>query len=60
MSRKSAKMRSFSSGASICKKDTAPNLPPVLNTLPSRNSKDEGAMKSYTESPDGTSHFQSK
>ncbi len=60
ISRKSASTLSFSSGASICKKETAPYLLPVLKLLPSRNSKDEGAIKSLVDSPDGTSHFQSK
>ena len=58
--RKSASISSDSSGERICRKLTAPYLPPSPNirALPKRN--EDGAMKSLVESPDGASHFQSK
>ena len=60
ISKKSDSTRSFSSGASICKKDTAPYLSPVLNVPFSLNSKEDGAIKSFVLSPEGASHFHSK
>lgn len=44
-------IRSFSSGARICKKLTAPMVLPILKHLPSRKSKEVGAMKSFVLSP---------
>ena len=60
MSRKSASIRSFSSGARICKKETAPYFLPIRNCLPVRNSKPDGAMKSLVDRPDGASQSHSK
>ena len=60
MSRKSASIRSFSSGARICKKETAPYFLPIRNCLPVRNSKLDGAMKSLVDRPDGASQSHSK
>ena len=55
ISRKSANMRSFSSGASICKNDARPYFFPTAKLLPVLNSKELGAMKSLTERPEGAS-----
>ena len=41
-SRMSDKMRSFSSGASICKNDTAPILRPIRTCAPLRNGTTAG------------------
>ena len=60
ISRKSASIRSLSSGARICRNDTAPSFFPMPNSLPVRNSKELGAMKSFTERPLGASHSHSK
>ena len=59
-SKNSTRMRSFSLGAMICRKDTAPYFLPMRKVRPSRNSKPPGAMKSLVESPEGGSQFQSK
>ena len=59
MSRKSASIRSFSSGARICTKLTAPYFLPMRNCLPVRNSKPDGAMKSLVERPLEGSHSHS-
>ena len=56
--KRSASRRSLSSGASICKNDTAPVLSPMPNIRPFLKANEGGAMKSFVESPDGTSHFQ--
>ena len=50
-SRKSASIRSVSSGASSCRKDTPPQVCPILKYFPSRKVKLSGAMKSLLESP---------
>ena len=60
MSRKSASIRSLSSGARICRKDTAPSFFPTPNSLPFLNSKELGAIKSLTERPLGASQSHSK
>ena len=60
MSRKSASIRSFSSGARICKKDAQPRRLPTLKLWPVRNSKALGAMKSFTDSPEGVSQSHEK
>ena len=60
ISRKSASIRSLSSGARICKKDTAPSFLPTPNSLPFLNSKELGAIKSFTDKPLGASHSHSK
>ena len=51
ISRKSASIRSLSSGARICRKLTAPMVLPILKHLPSRKSKEVGEMKSFVLSP---------
>ena len=51
MSRKSASIRSLSSGTKICKKETAPYFLPIQNCLPVRNSKELGAIKSLVDRP---------
>ena len=56
----SAKMRSFSSGASICKNDTAPIFFPMRKYRPSPKRNEGGAIKSFVVSPDGASHEKSK
>ena len=48
---KSANILSESSGAKICKNDTAPMLVPIRKYLPSLKSKLVGAIKSLEESP---------
>ena len=53
MSRKSASIRSFSSGARICTKLTAPYFLPMRNCLPVRNSKPDGAIKSLVDEAGG-------
>jgi hypothetical protein len=60
MSRKSASIRSFSSGAKICKKLAQPMRLPTPKERPVRNSKELGAMKSLTESPEGASQSHEK
>ena len=60
MSRKSASIRSFSSGAKICKKLAQPMRLPTPKERPVRNSKELGAMKSLTERPDGASQSHEK
>ena len=60
MSRKSASIRSLSSGARICRKDTQPSLLPMPKQLPVLNSNELGAIKSLTESPEGASQSQEK
>ena len=60
ISRKSASIRSLSSGAKICKKDTQPVLLPTPKLLPVLNSKALGAMKSFTDSPEGASQSHEK
>ena len=59
ISRKSASIRSFSSGARICTKLTAPYFFPMRNCLPVRNSKPDGAIKSLVERPLGASQSHS-
>ena len=58
MSRKSASIRSFSSGAKIWRKLAAPYLLPMRKERPSLNSKEVGAMKSLVDSPLGASQSQ--
>ena len=58
MSRKSASIRSLSSGAMIWTKDAAPNFRPMRNIRPFLNSKLLGAMKSLTDRPLGASQSQ--
>ena len=60
MSSRSASSRSLSSGARICKKETAPYFLPIRNCLPVLNSKLDGAIKSLVDKPDGASQPQSK
>ena len=60
ISRKSASIRSFNSGARICTKLTAPYFFPMRNCLPVRNSKEVGAMKSLVERPEGASQSHEK
>ena len=60
ISRKSASIRSFSSGAKIWTKETAPHLRPMRKSLPVRNSNEVGAMKSFVERPEGASQSQEK
>ena len=59
-SMKSASIRSESSGAAICKKETAPNFPPIWNIRPSPKRKEDGAIKSLTERPLAGSHSHAK
>ena len=60
ISRKSARIRSFSSGARIWRKDTAPNFRPMRKVLPPGNSRGVGAMKSLVDRPEGASQSQEK
>ena len=51
-SRRSAKSRSVSSGAKICKKETAPEWSPTRNVFPSfEKDSPDGEMKSLVERP---------
>ena len=58
MSRKSASIRSFSSGARIWTKETAPNFFPMQKVLPLGKEKELGAIKSLVERPEGASQSQ--
>ena len=60
VSSRSARRRSFSSGAVICKKLAAPYFPPIWNRLASPNRKEEGTIKSLTDRPEGASHSHAK
>ena len=60
ISRKSASIRSFSSGAKICTKLTVPSFLPMRNILPVLNSKELGAIKSLVDSPEGASQSHEK
>ena len=60
VSMNSAKMRSWISGAVICKKLTAPYISPMRKVRVSPKWKEDGAMKSLTERPLGASQSQSK
>ena len=51
ISRKFFKSSSVSSGARICKNDTAPMVFPILKVRPSEKSKEVGAIKSFVVSP---------
>ncbi len=55
MSRKSASILSFNSGASIWTKLAAPTFLPMRNTRPLGNSKELGAIKSLVDRPEGAS-----
>ena len=44
----------------ICRKLTAPYLPPSPKVFAFPKHRDDGAMKSLVDRPDGASHFQSK
>ena len=57
---KSASIRSLSSGARICKKETAPYLLPMRKNRPSPNRKEDGAIKSLTDRPLSGSQSHSK
>ena len=57
---KSVRIRSWISGAKICKKDTAPYISPMRKRRVSPNSKDEGAIKSFTDRPLAGSQSHSK
>ena len=59
-SRMSESIRSFSSGARISRNDTAPSFRPMRNVRPSPKRNEDGAIKSFVESPDGTSQSQEK
>ena len=59
-SRISDKIRSFNSGARISRNETAPILRPMRKYRPSPKRKEDGAIKSFVESPDGASHEKSK
>ena len=59
-SRMSASIRSFSSGARISRKLTAPILRPIRKYLPSPKRKEDGATKSFVVSPGGVSQSQEK
>ena len=58
--RKSANISSESSGARICKKLTAPYLPPMPKVFALPKHREDGAIKSLVERPEGVIHFQSK
>ena len=60
VSMNSAKMRSWISGAVICKKLTAPYISPMRKVRVSPKWKEDGEMKSLTDSPLGASQSQSK
>ena len=60
ISRKSASIRSFSSGAKICKKLAAPSFLPMRNILPVLNSKELGAIKSLVDRPRGANQSHEK
>ena len=60
MFRNSASIRSSSSGARICRKETAAYFLPMRKVRVSLNSKEDGAIKSLVDRPEGASHFQSK
>ena len=53
-SRMSESIRSFSSGARISRNDTAPSFRPMRNVRPSPKRNEDGAIKSFVVSPDGT------
>ena len=55
VSMNSAKMRSWISGAVICKKLTAPYISPMRKVRVSPKWKEDGAIKSLTERPLGAS-----
>ena len=59
MSRKSASMRSFNSGARICRKLTCPIFLPMVKVLPFWKEKELGAMKSLVDRPVAGSQLQS-
>ena len=59
-SRMSASIRSFSSGARISRKLTAPILRLMRKYLPSPKRNEDGAIKSFVVSPDGVSQSQEK
>ena len=50
-------IRSSISGALICRKDTAQNLSAIVNFLASPKRKEEGAIKSWTDRPEGASQL---
>ena len=58
--RKSASISSESSGARICKKLTAPYLPPKPKVLAVPKQREDGATKSLVDRPEGASQSQSK
>ena len=60
MSRMSASIRSLMSEAVMDKNDMAPYISPTWKVRRPLKAKAAGAMKSFTDSPDSTSHFHSK
>ena len=60
ISRKSARTRSLRSEAVMERYDIAPYIFPIWNVRLPLNAKEVGAMKSFTDRPEDTSHFQSK
>ena len=60
VSSSSVSIRSSISGALICRKDTAQNLSAIVNFRASPKRKEEGAIKSWTDRPEGASQLHSK
>ena len=60
ISRKFFSISSVSSGASICKNETAPIVPPILKHRPSEKLNEVGAIKSFVVSPVLYIKFQEK